>query len=168
MCRPGTRHVDDRIDRGSYAEFRRLKRLKLAEDPEFLIWARSPSPMAEPLLAPPEAAAAAGTAATAPRREGKAAAEVLPEQKALDDEETALFLCVPFPKTIRGVCAYSTRRHCPGVMSAVDQAAIAIQPQQFSRSNSATAIPPGTGTGQHARPACVHDVTSALRRLGQL
>ena len=59
----------------------------------------------------------------------------------------------PAPGACRGehcaLCGYSTGGHCRG-MSAVDQRAIAVQPQQFNHSQSSLATGTGTGTGQHA------------------
>lgn len=76
---------------GSLSEFRRLKRLKLAETDAFCLWERSPVPEEEPLLLHEDTTA--GGAASGHEAAPAAAALRNPALTALDDEELALFMC---------------------------------------------------------------------------
>jgi hypothetical protein len=91
-CRPDTRQVDAAVHGGgSFSEFRRLKRLKLAETDAFCLWGRSPSPEEEGLLCQEDDTARG--AASGHEAAPSAAPQRSPALAALDGEELALFMC---------------------------------------------------------------------------
>lgn len=113
--RPDTRALDKSIDAPDFAEFRRLKRLRLAEDAALTIWPRSPSPELEPLLAEDDSAAAAapGQPAAAAAAATEVVAEQDPEAAKLDQAELALFMCGPshddvviLVRAVSGMCPF--------------------------------------------------------------
>lgn len=91
LCRPKKQDVDNdpSIQASSLTEYRQLKRKKMAERCEWLIWERSPPPMDEPLLQEeeeePENAPAGVADADEPAKS--------PQEEALDQEELMLFWC---------------------------------------------------------------------------
>jgi hypothetical protein len=97
-CRPDTRYIDRSLSGASYSDFRRLKRLRLANENRFTIWGPSPSPEPEPLLEesdPDVAGRAADGPVTADAANGGEQAGRSEELQALDQEELALFMCAP-------------------------------------------------------------------------
>lgn len=96
--RPDTRAIDDEIKVPSYSEFRRLKRLRLAElDQTYAFWPRSPSPEDEPLLRD-GSAEQDGTERNGECTNGHAAAAAPRRNPALEaatQEELSLFMCAP-------------------------------------------------------------------------
>jgi hypothetical protein len=101
-CRPDTRAIDAIIQAPSYSEFRRLKRLKLAESSRFTFWPRSPTPEPEALLATDDADGSDGVAAGANGRTKQPREPVRnPALTALDQEELSLFMCAPAVKQQR-------------------------------------------------------------------
>jgi hypothetical protein len=103
-CRPDTRRVDGDVRAPAYGDFRRLKRLRLAEEAAgaaFAFWPRSPLPQDEPLLRAEASAAAAvendeagaSVRACAAARVAEAEARD-PAEQALEVQEVGLFMCV--------------------------------------------------------------------------
>lgn len=91
MFRPSRRDVEDdpSIQASSFAEYRRLKRQRMAERNEWLIWGRSPSPIYEPLLDNVDE-----PDNKEPRGKDAREEEASPAEVEIDKEELRLFMCV--------------------------------------------------------------------------
>ena len=91
MFRPSRRDVEDdpSIQASSFAEYRRLKRQRMAERNEWLIWGRSPSPIHEPLLDNVDK-----PDNKEPRGKDAREEEASPAEVEIDKEELRLFMCV--------------------------------------------------------------------------
>eukprot|EP00892_Ulva_mutabilis_P002833 jgi/Ulvmu1/12550/UM090_0037.1 len=77
---------DPSVHANSFAEYRRLKRQKMADNKEWLIWGRSPSPIDEPLLrADDEVQAEQPT-------DGKREPDIDPAEEEIDQEELRIFI----------------------------------------------------------------------------
>lgn len=90
--RPSGRDVQDdpSIHASNYTEYRRLKRQRMAELNEWLIWGRSPSPIHEPLLDKDEKPASEQRI-----EEDAQPKEIDPAEAELDKEELRLFMYAP-------------------------------------------------------------------------
>jgi hypothetical protein len=87
-CRPSKREIegDPSVQASSFTEYRLLKRQKMAERCEWLIWERSPPPMDEPLLQEQDDAAEQNPDVKDAPVPVKSA-----QEEALDQEELQLF-----------------------------------------------------------------------------
>jgi hypothetical protein len=92
--RPDTRHINQGLAGASYSDFRRLKRVRLADDGRFTIWGPSPSPEREALLEESDTSAAQGDAAAEAASNRLKVPLRNKDVEALDREELSLFMCV--------------------------------------------------------------------------